>query len=182
MEWKVYQTEFESKVKESFTWMLSEFDKIVTGRANTKVFNDLIVNAYDQKMKLFELANLHVDGSTITIKPYDRSLIKEIVFAINKANLNLNPLPDTEIVRVKIPSPTEETRKAAVKTIKDILEKTKTGIRKARQDVLSKIKKDEELREDELKHYEKDLDVLTKSKNTEAENYFKAKEKELTTI
>lgn len=183
MDWNTYKSEFEKKANLTLDWLILEFNKVSSGRPNVKFFESIWVEAYDSKSKLYDLANLQVvGGKQLIIKPYDRSLIVNIINAILKENLGFNPLHEADKIRILFPTPTEENRLKGVKKIKDFLEKGKIGLRNARNEVNKKIKKDEELREDELKDYENSLNKLTKQWNDKLEKAYSAKEKEITSF
>lgn len=183
MEWKLYKEEFDKKATTKIEWLNSEFNKIKSGRPNPKILDHVLVDAYGTKSKLYEISNMQVvEGKQIVIKPYDKSLIHEINSGILKENLGLSVQIDADSLRITFPSPTEETRKLSVKKVKEFAEQTKVEIRNIRKDIHQKIKKDNDLREDEVKWYEEDLDKLTKFWNTEVDNAFSAKEKELLMI
>lgn len=184
MEWKKYETEFNHKAQDKLHWLLLEFAKIRSGRANTKIFEDILVAAYDEtKIALYELANFQVvDGKQLMIRPYDQTLLVKITNAILRENLGFNPIIEANYIRIQFPPHTEETRKLAVKKIKEFLENAKVGVRNIRKDIHHKIKKDLELRKDELKDYENYLNKITKEWNNKLEQAFVQKEKELMTI
>lgn len=183
MEWNVYKNEFDKKADQKIDWLYGEFNKIKSGRPNPKILDHVLVEAYGEKMKIFELANMQVvEGKQILIKPYDKSTIKEINSAILKENIGLTPQVDADSLRITFPSPTEETRKQSIKKVKEFVEQAKIGIRNIRKEIQQKIKIDKELREDELKSYEENLDKLTKSWNTKIDQEFSKKEKEIMTI
>lgn len=183
MEWKVYKEEFDKKAQTKMQWLDSEFNKVKSGRPNPKILDHVLVEAYGDKSKLYEIANMQVvEGKQIIVKPYDKSLLHDINTAILKENLGLSVQVDADSLRIVFPSPTEETRKASVKKVKEFSEQVKVEIRNIRKDVQHKIKNDKELREDELKWYEEDLDKLTKHWNSEVDKAFASKEKELMTI
>ncbi|MCF0217576.1 MAG: ribosome recycling factor [Malacoplasma sp.] len=183
MEWNIYKQEFESKMIPKMDWLDSELNKIKSGRPNPKIFDGIVVNAYDSKMKLYEVANWQVvHGKEIIIKPYDKSLLHEINSAIAKENLGLNVQVDADSLKVSFPPQTEDSRKASVKKAKEIIESAKVEVRNVRKDIHQKLKKDEALREDELKWYEEELDKLTKSWNAKIDKIFVAKEHELMSL
>lgn len=183
MEWKIYKEEFDKKAQVKMEWLDSEFNKIKSGRPNPKILDHVLVDAYGEKSKLYEIANMQVvEGKQIVVKPYDKSLLHDINSAILKENLGLSVQIDADSLRIVFPSPTEESRKLSVKKAKEFTEQVKVEIRNIRKDVQHKIKNDKELREDELKWYEEDLDKLTKHWNAEVDKSFIAKEKELMTI
>lgn len=180
MEWNIYKEEFDKKANEKINWLESEFAKIKTGRPNPNILDSILVNAYDTKSKIIEIANIQVvEGKQLIIKPYDKSLLQSINQEILKSNLGLTPQVDADLLRINFPPQTEEVRKNSVKKCKEILEQSKVGIRNIRNDVHKKYKNDKELREDELKQYDNELDKITKLYNSKLDELFNAKEKEL---
>lgn len=183
MEWKNYENFFDLEAAKKIEWVESEFNKIRTGRANPSILDSVRVDYYGNPTRLIEISNISIpDARTIVIKPYEKNMINEIASAITKANLGFNPLVDADCVRINFPSPTEETRKLSVKKIKEILESGKVQIRNVRKEAMDKLKKDEELREDDVKNFEKKIDDITKKYNLKLDEIFSKKEKELMTI
>lgn len=183
MEWKIYKEEFDKKANEKINWLESEFSKIRTGRPSPTIFDLLLFDAYGSKVKLNEIANVHVaEGRTLIVKPYDKSLLHEINQEILKSNLGLTPQVDADLLRINFPSQTEEARKNSVKKCKEILENAKIGIRNIRNDIHKKYKADKELREDEIKQYDTELDKTTKLYNSKLDELFSKKEKDLMSL
>lgn len=183
MEWDVFKKEFEQKAEEKLTWLHNEFVKIKTGRPNPAIFDSLLVEAYGEKMKIIEVANMQVvDGKQIVIKPYDKSLIHSINSEILKSNLGVTPQPEADLIRISFPPQTEETRKQSVKKAKEFVEQAKIGIRNIRNDIHKKYKSIPDIREDDLKYFDDQLDKITKSYNSKIDDTFAKKEKDLMTI
>lgn len=182
-DWNELKKEFENESSKHINWMKSEFLKVRTGRANPTVFYEIKVNSYGEKMPLNQLANISApEPRKITIKPYDSSIIKDIVSEINARNMGFNPVVNGDLIIINVPQPTEETRKLSVKNIKATSEKTKNEIRNIRKKIQSKIKADDSISEDIIKKQEKELDILTKEINSEIDSLVKIKEKELLEI
>lgn len=152
---------------------------IRTGKANPAILNSVQVSYYGMMMPITQVAQVAVsDPQTITVKPFDKSTIRDIEKAIQTADLGLNPANDGDVVRVHIPPLTEQTRKDLVKQAKKVSEECKVMIRNIRRDAneqLKKIEKDGAISEDELKRHNDDvqkktdkfiakIDELTKSK------------------
>lgn len=183
MEWKLYKEDFEKKANLKIDWLFLEFNKIKSGRPNPKILDHVLIDAYGDKLKIYEIANMQVvEGKQIVIKPFDKSLLNNISSAILKENLGLNPRIDSDCIRISFPIPSEETRKQSVKKTKEFVEQAKIGIRNIRKELHTKIKNDKELREDETKTFEENLDKLTKSFNSKIDEIFLEKEKELLKI
>ena len=104
------------------------------------------------------------DAQTIMIKPYDKSVLKNLEKAILTADLGFNPINDGDVIRIPVPPLTEEVRKNLAKDVKKIAENNKVAIRNIRRDILEQIKKlekDSLISEDELKRYSDEVQKLT---------------------
>lgn len=182
-EWRELEKEFRDESIKHINWMIGEFSKIRTGRANPTVFYELKIDSYGDKLPLNQLANISApEPRKITIKPYDSSLLKNIVSEINARNMGFTPVVNGDLIIINVPQPTQETRKIAVKNIKAISEKAKNDVRNIRKKIQAKIKSNSDISEDIIKRQEKDLDILTKEINNEIEDILKKKEKELLEI
>ena len=164
----------------------SAFNTIKTGRANPTILDSVMVMAWGDRVPLNQVASISViDSGMLGIKPYDKSTIKEIEKGISDANLGLNPIVDSESIRVPIPALTEETRKSYVKKAKDESENARIAVRQARQDAkqkLEEMKKNNELTEDTLEFEEKKLQGDVDKVNAKIDEMFKAKESSLMAV
>ena len=182
-DWKTYETEFELLSEKPFQWMADEFSKLKIGRASPAFLNNVLVKAYGELMPINQVANMSVpDARTLVIKPYDRSTIKDIAASINAANLGINPQIDADIIRISFPIPTEDERKKLVKKAKEIAEETKVKVRKIRQELADKFKKEPTVVEDDKKYFQTQLDELTKKYNRMIEERFAKDEIEIMKI
>ena len=146
---------------------------------------DVRVEVYGTSSPLSQIANISADNRQLTIQPWDRTLVKAIEKAIGEANLGLSARADGAVVRVDVPSLTQDRRKEVVKLCKKELEYCKVGIRKARQeanDTLKKQEKAKEITEDDLKRIEKEVQQTTDRFCKEAEALSDAKEKEVLAV
>ncbi|PPE05286.1 ribosome recycling factor [Williamsoniiplasma lucivorax] len=157
--------------------------KVRTGRANANMLDGVMVNYYGTPTPINQTGQITTpEHHLIVVKPYDRNMVGEIVGAINKADLGLNPIADAEVVRLKIPALTEDIRKELVKKVSKELESYKVRIRNSRRDAIDVVKKDKESSEDLVKGTEKDIQVLTDKFIKELDELTKVKEKDLLTI
>lgn len=118
-----------------------ELAKVRTGRANISLVKDLIVDYFGVPTPLSNAANLSTpDSKTISIQPWDKSLLSSIERAIFEANIGITPMNDGEFVRISIPPMTEERRKEMVKKAKSLGEECKVSLRNERQKMMSVIK------------------------------------------
>ncbi|MFA6090569.1 MAG: ribosome recycling factor [Candidatus Gracilibacteria bacterium] len=136
-----------------------EFAKLQVGRANPAIVESITVMAYGSAQPLRNVASVGtLDAQTISIQPWDKSVLRDISKAINDANIGLNPQDNGESVLIRIPALTEERRRDLAKIAKRLSEDGKVAVRNVRQDYLKKIKnQDESVGEDIVKQQEKDL-------------------------
>ena len=142
----------------------TELQKIRTGRASTALLDGISAEAYGTQSPLNQLANLSVpDPRLIVIAPFDGSTLGAIEKAIHASNLGLTPSNDGKVIRTPIPALTEERRKELVKQGKKSAEDHKVGIRDARREALSELKKLEAdgLSKDDRHRGEKSVQELT---------------------
>ena len=160
--------------------MDSRLNSIRAGRANPSMVNGIDVDYYGTPTPLQSLANLTVpEARTLMIKPFDKSCVKDIVKAIQEANLGINPTDNGEAVILTIPALTEDRRKEYVKQAKQIAEETKVALRKVRQDAREMIEKDESIPEDEEKRMQEEIQKLINDYNKQVDDKLKEKEDEL---
>ena len=130
-----------------------ELAKVRTGRANLAILDGVRVDYYGTQTPLNQVASLNVaDARLITIKPWERSLIPEIEKSIRAGQLGLNPQSDGELVRLPMPSLTQERRQELVKVVKKMAEEAKVALRGARRDANEMLKealKDSAITEDD---------------------------------
>ena len=163
--------------------MDSRLSSIRAGRASASLVNGINVEYYGTPTPIQSLANITVpEAKTLMIKPFDKGCLKDIVKAINEANIGINPTDNGECVILTIPQLTEERRKDYVKQAKQIAEETKVALRKARQDANDDIKKDETITEDQEKVMLDEVQKLINDYNKKVEEKLKEKEDELMTV
>ncbi len=175
--------EIELKMMHCLETMDNRLTSIRAGRANPSMLKGINVDYYGNPTPLESLANVNVpEARTLIIKPFDKSCLKDIVRAINEADLGINPTDNGESVIMSIPPLTEERRKEYVKQAKEIAEETKIALRKVRQEANDDIKNDEEIPEDEEKALLEDVQKLINEYNKKVEDKLKEKEEELMTV
>jgi ribosome recycling factor len=139
----------------------NEFAKLQVGRANPALVEGITISVYGSFQPLRNVASVSImDSQTISIQPWDKSLIRDIDRAITDASLGLNPQNNGESITIKVPTLTEERRKDLVKLAKKLAEDGKVAVRNIRADAMKKIKNAEsgkEIGEDIAKGYETDL-------------------------
>ena len=162
--------------------MESRFTTVRAGRANPNILNGVMVEYYGAPTPLNAVSTISVpEARQLMIKPFDRSLLKEIEKAIFAAEIGITPTNNGEVIYLTVPELTEETRRNYVKQVKEMTEEAKIALRNIRQDANNAIKK-EEYSEDEEKLYLDEVQDLINEYNNKVDEKFKEKEKELMSI
>ena len=168
------------KAVESFK---RDLQKIRTGRANTSMLDGIKVDYYGTPTPVNQVATVQVvDARLITVKPWEKNMIAVIDKAIRASDLGINPVADSELVRLPIPPLTQERRKELAKAVGKQTEEARVAVRSARRDAMELIKeaeKGKEISEDERKKGEKNIQDLTDKYIAQVEDISKAKEKEI---
>lgn len=174
--------ETENRMKKAIDSMESKFLNVRAGRANPAMLNGIMVEYYGASTPLNSLANITVpEARQLFIKPFDRSIVKDIERAINEANIGITPTNNGEMVILTIPELTEDRRRDYVKQVKVINEETKVALRNAREDARNSIKR-MELNEDETNLYYDEIQDLINKYNKIVDEKAKEKENELMAI
>lgn len=164
----------------------SELAGLRTGRANTGIVDHLEVEYYGTKTPLNQMAQITVpEARMITIQPYDKATLNDIVKAIQVSNIGINPNNDGNLIRLVVPPMTEERRKEIVKVISQVSEKTRVSIRNVREELwreLQRKEKDGDISEDDKISGKEQLQKLVDKYNEEVKKLTEAKEKEVMTI
>jgi len=160
-----------------------ELSGVRTGRANVAILDHIRVDYHGTPMPINQLGTLNVpDPASIVISPWDPGAVPLIDKAIRTSDLGLNPTNDGKVVRVPIPTLTEDRRKDMVKHIHKVLENHRTAVRNIRRDVkeaVEKLEKDKKISEDEKKRSLDELEKLTHAETQKIEDLSATKEKEL---
>ena len=163
-----------------------ELATIRTGRANVSLLDNVRVDYHGTPMPLNQLGTMSVpDPTVIVVAPWDPGAVPLIDKAIRIADLGLNPTNDGKVVRVPIPSLTEERRKEMVKHLHKVLENHRTAVRNIRRDIkeaVEKLEKDKKISEDEKKRSLDELEKLTHSETKKLEDLSAAKEREVLAV
>lgn len=171
------------KMDKTIESLKKELGSIRTGRASLSIFDGLMVDYFGTPTPLTHVATLSVPESRlITIQPWDPKVISEIEKAIQKSDLGLNPGNDGKVIRVAIPTLTEERRKEIVKVVHKRGEEAKISLRSIRRDgneEMKKIEKEEHLSEDETKRAVEEIQKLTDSYINKIDETVAHKEKEV---
>jgi len=157
--------------------------KIRTGRANTSMLDSVKVDYYGTPTPVNQVATVQVvDARLITVKPWEKNMIAVIDKAIRASDLGINPVSDSDLVRVPIPPLTNERRKELAKVVNKQTEEARVAVRSARRDAMDMVKdaeKDKQITEDQRKDGEKRIQDLTDKYIAMVDDIAKAKEKEI---
>jgi ribosome recycling factor len=175
------------KFQAAFEHFQGELKKVRTGRASAAMLDGVMVTAYGTQMPLNQVSNVTApEAQLIQITPFDPNNIQAIASAIrDNPTLGLNPSDDGRVVRVPIPSLTEERRREYVKVLGSKVEDCMIALRGVRRDALDTVdqtKKDKTIGEDDAKRLEKQIDETMNKVKAEAETAAKAKEAEIMTV
>ncbi len=177
------EVEIKNKMDKVIETLESRYTTIRAGRANPNILHGVMVDYYGTPTPIQSLATISIpEARVLSIKPFDKSSMKNIEKAIYEANLGLAPTNNGEVIMLTIPELTGDTRRDYVKQASTMAEEARIALRNIRQDENNKVKKDEELREDERDMCLEIIQELTDKYNKIVDEKFKEKESELTSI
>ncbi|MFZ5469035.1 MAG: ribosome recycling factor [Myxococcota bacterium] len=172
-----------ARIEKTLDDLRKEMGKIRTGRANLAMLDGVRVDYYGTPTPLSGCAALSVpEPRLITIKPWDKSIIKDIEKAIKEANLGLNPMNDGELIRLPIPPLTEERRKEIAKQVRSKGEEHKVAVRNERRDANERLKnllKEKKITEDDQKRATEKVQKETDGGVAKVDDIVQKKEKEV---
>lgn len=170
------------QMQESLNHLEISLSKIRAGKASPQMLRAVVVDYYGSVTPLTQMANVTTpDSQTITIQPFDKSMIADIEQAIVNAQLGFNPSNNGEKVIINVPALTEERRRDLVKQVKIEIEKSKISCRNIRQksnDELKKIGK-EGISEDVIRDAEESVQLITNEYTIKIDDIFSAKESDI---
>lgn len=172
--------------KEAMDKAISHLEKqlvnIRAGKASPAMLGSVMVEYYGSQTPLSQVANVNTpDGRTITVQPWEKTMLQEIERAIMQANLGFNPMNNGESIIINVPPLTEERRKQLAKQAKSEAEDAKIGVRNARKDANHEIKKSD-ASEDLQKNAEIDIQEMTDKYVKRIDDILDVKEKEIMTV
>ncbi|MCH9626789.1 MAG: Ribosome-recycling factor [Chlamydiales bacterium] len=178
--------ETEKKMQGALDHLKNDLKGLRTGRANPSVLETVFVEVYGAQMRIQDVATISVPESRqLLISPFDAQNVHAIAKGVEAANLNLQPIVDGNVVRIKIPEMDQSVRQDMVKQAKRKCEEAKISIRNARRDGNEQVKKqkaDGDIPEDVMKKLEKKIQELTDTYCKSADNLTEEKEKEILTL
>ncbi len=170
-------------MKKALQHLDKELLKIRAGRANPTMLEGVMVEYYGAMTPLAQVANVSIpDARTLSVQPWEKTLIPEIEKAILNANLGFNPQNNGEMVIINIPPLTEDRRRELVKRAKAEGEEAKVSIRSARKDANDMLKDLEGISEDLVKDAEERVQGLTNKNVSKVDEAIEVKEKEIMTV
>lgn len=151
----------ESKMEKTIQSTLHEFNQVRTGRANPALLDKVVISYYGVETPVRQVSSVQVvEGTQLYIKPFDKSILKDIETAIQLAKLDLPTANDGVGIRLILPKLTEETRKVLCKDVEKLQEAGKVAIRNIRRDLIDEVKA-LKLPEDEEKNQLEEVQKLT---------------------
>jgi ribosome recycling factor len=178
--------DIEKRMSDAVGALKERFKTLRTGRANLGMLDGILVSAYGAEVPINQVANLSVPEPTLIVAtPWDPKIAVEIERAVRKSELGLNPQNDGKIVRIPIPSLTEERRKDLAKKAHHMAEEARVEIRRFRHegnDRLKKMLKDKTISEDDERRALEESQKITDKKIAEVDDLLKTKEKEILAV
>ena len=160
-----------------------ELAGVRTGRASVTILDSVMVEAYGSKMPINQLAGLSIPEPTLIVaQPFDPTQLGAIEKAIRASDLGLNPMNDGKVIRIPLPSLTEERRKELSKHVHKLAEDGRNSVRLVRRDAndrLKKLLKDHKISEDDEKKGLDEVQKITDSHITHIDDLQKKKDEEL---
>ncbi len=173
----------EEKMKDVVEATRKEFASIRTGRANPALLDRVNVEAYGDVYPINQVASVSVpEPRLLVIQPWDRKLVSDIERAILKSDLALTPMSDGSVIRIPIPTLTEERRRELVKVARKVAEEMRIRVRNIRReaiDILREQEKNKEITEDDLRRGQDDIQKLTDAFIAEVDGLLETKEAEI---
>lgn len=172
-----------SKMEQTISFVTSEISKIRTGRANTGMFNNILVNYYDNDTPMNQIANIAaLDAITISIQPFDKTVIDDIEKAILESDLGFNPTNNGNSIMITFPPLSAERRQELVRVSSKIIEDGRISVRNIRREIIQSAKRIEDeqnISEDNMKNFMNDIQDVTDSFISKLNSIQKEKEIEI---
>jgi len=180
------KTNADQKMQKSIEAFKANLAKIRTGRANPGILEHIMVDYYGNPTPISQVANLGLaDARTINVTPWEKNMVAVVEKAIRDSDLGLNPATQGVVIRVPMPTLTEERRKELTKVVKSEGEETKIAIRNLRRDAnehLKRLIKDKEISEDEERRAQDEIQKLTDRFVADVDKLVVEKDKEIMTV
>jgi ribosome recycling factor len=158
--------EAEERMEKSLVLLADQLRGVRTGRANVGLVDSIRVDYYGSSTPLKQLANLSTpEPQQILIRPFDQSVLGDIIKAIQTSDIGLTPNSDNKVIRLNVPSLSVEQRKKLVGRVKDLAEDARVAIRNIRRDANKQADQEQSeklMTEDELEKTKEEIQALTK--------------------
>ena len=182
MEEELYE-DLKANFEKTFGALRRELSRVRSGRANVNLLDNVKVPYYGEPTAISQVASLQVpEPRMITIKPWEKSMLKEIERAIQQSNLGITPSNDGTVIRLSVPPLTEERRRDLARQVQQHGENGKVSVRNSRRDanaMLKALQKDGDLTEDDLKRSLDNVQSLTDDAIKQLDQIVNVKEEEL---
>ena len=177
---------YEDKMKKTLDVLAKELAAVRAGRANPAVLDKITVEYYGAPTPLNQVAQVGVgDARTLTVQPWEKTMVAPIEKAIRSSDLGLNPATSGMLIRVPLPPLTEERRRDLTKVVRHLGEEAKVAVRNLRRDAneqIKKLTKAKEISEDDESRAEKEIQKLTDNFVVAIDKCVAEKEKEVMTV
>jgi len=181
----IYLDDAKERMFRSINHLETDLSKIRAGKASPNMLSGISIDYYGVMTPLNQIANIGTqDARTIVIQPWEKSMLSTIEKGILKANLGFNPSNNGELIRITVPSLTEERRKNLMKQVKSEGETAKVAIRNIRRETNEEFKKLQKqgISEDETKRAEAEVQKLTDEYISKVDKVLELKEKEVMSV
>ncbi|WP_462252158.1 ribosome recycling factor [Ekhidna sp.] len=180
---EIYLDTAKEMMENAIQHTVDEFAKIRAGKALPSMLDGIEVEYYGTMTPLNQVAGVTTpDARTLSVKPWEKTMLQEIERAIINSNLGFNPQNDGEQIRINIPPLTEERRLQLMKQVKAEAEKGKISVRNARKDTNDSLKKLDGVSEDLIKGAEDDVQKLTDTYTSKIDALVNSKEQDIMTV
>jgi ribosome recycling factor len=175
--------DLESRMNSAIEALGREFASVRTGRASASLLDGIRVDYYGTATPIPQMSSVSVpDARTITIQPWEIGQLKEIEKAISKSDLGITPMNDGKLLRLTMPTPTEERRKQLAKTVGKIAEESRVAVRSIRREANEKLKamaRDKKVSEDDERRGHDQIQKTTDKFIAKVDELLKKKEQEI---
>lgn len=176
-------SDLEEKCKKSVEHFKSELGRMRSGRATTGLLEGITVDYYGSQVPLIQMGLINApEPRMLTVQVYDASAVDSVEKSIRQSELGLNPSRDGNLIRISIPSLTEERRKDLVRSLKNVAEDARVTLRNHRRDAIDTLKKQEkekEISEDDLRRGQEEIQKILDKYVAQIDELLKSKEQEM---
>ncbi|MBO4285062.1 MAG: ribosome recycling factor [Alphaproteobacteria bacterium] len=172
-----------ARMEKTLDSLKADFGSLRAGRAHISLLDGIMVEAYGSITPIAQVGTVSTpDARTLSVSIWDKSVVKNVEKALRESDLGLNPAVDGTLIRIPIPPLSEERRKELTRIAGKYAEQNKVALRNIRRDALDevkKLKKDNEISEDEEKRAENDIQKITDDAVKKIEEMLTSKEKDI---